>query len=77
MKYLTDEIDWDNMPKEPSPQYPALLSMIQKCQAAAREEAMAHTVMEFEVYSALDELRFGVEQLTGDQVPPPSPVTRS
>lgn len=65
-----DSIDWDNMPvgAGPHPQYPALLEQIRKGYAAQRDEAIENRDSHHAILEAWDEIRFGVEQLTGDEV---------
>lgn len=75
---LTDTIDWSNMPEGPSPQYSALIQQVMKGNRAIQEEAVARQLSDLAIYTALDELRFGVEQMTGDTVPTLLPtVTRA
>lgn len=64
-----DEINWRNMPTKPGPQYPALLRQIAKGYKAIREEKIVGMNLETGIYAALDELRFGVQQLVGEDIP--------
>lgn len=74
MTNFADTIDWDNVPQMPegvpNPHYPALLDRVFKGNQVARQEFRANVTAHTRVYAAFDELRFGVEQLTGDDVRP-------
>jgi len=65
-----ERINWDNIPQTsegvPNPHYPALLDRAYRGNRVARLEATADQVSHNKVFAALDELRFGVEQLTGE-----------
>lgn len=65
---LVDKINWDNVPNDLLPVFPALVQQVLKGNRINREEAVANQMAATRVYSAFDELRFGVEQLTGDEV---------
>ena len=59
---LVETINWERVLKS---EYPVLFRQVMKGNIAAREEAVQNRISATVVYAAFDNLRFGVEQLTG------------